>query len=115
MLNGACKSFGVISVEASSFSHSEGLGGGGGGAHKMFPPFKSGVQKCLPCLEGGMKKVAEPRFSHFVAPLPIINDQSLRVLPRETRYESSRDLTSAAPKLIRAWKSGQKQRHYIKT
>ena len=32
----------------------------------------------LPCLErGDARKVSDPRFSHFVAPLPVINDQSL--------------------------------------
>ena len=37
------------------------------------------MQEVLPCLEGGRKKVSDPRFSHFVAPppLPIINDQSI--------------------------------------
>ena len=25
----------------------------------------------------GAQKVSDPRFSHFVAPLPVINDQSL--------------------------------------
>ena len=33
-----------------------------------------GAQHVLPCLEGGAKCFGQ--FSHFVAPLPIINDQS---------------------------------------
>ena len=43
----------------------------------MFLLFKRGVQKGLPCL-GGDEKVSDPRFSHCVAPLPVINDQSLK-------------------------------------
>ena len=50
----------------------------GGGGRKKFPLFKRGSQKVLPCLEGeGARKVSDPRFSHFVAPLPISSDQSL--------------------------------------
>ena len=46
-----------------------------GGGAKSFHPVKGGTQKVLPCLEGGRKKFLDPRFSDFVAPLPIINDQ----------------------------------------
>ena len=41
-----------------------------------------GAQKVVPCLKGGggVQKVSDPRFSHFVAPpLPVINDQSLMI------------------------------------
>ena len=53
-----------------------------GGGRKKFPPFKRGVQKVLPCLEGGggaksFRPVIFPFCSH---PLPVINDQSLRPL-----------------------------------
>ena len=47
----------------------------------MFPLFKrgggDGREKFYPVLRGGAQKVLDPRFSHFVAPLPVINDQSL--------------------------------------
>ena len=36
-----------------------------------------GVQKGLSCLEWGVQKVSDKRFSHFVGPLPIINYWSL--------------------------------------
>ena len=46
----------------------------------MFPPFKrGGHEKFYPVLGGGgagVQKVSDLRFSHFVGPLPIINDQS---------------------------------------
>ena len=42
---------------------------------KGFQPFK-GARTVLPCLQGG-QKVSVLRFSHFVAPLPVINDRSL--------------------------------------
>ena len=62
-----------------SLSHAE---GGGGEVKKKFPLFKrgGGVRKVLPCLEegGGAQKIVDRRFNHFVAPLPVINDQSLR-------------------------------------
>ena len=50
----------------------------------MFPLLKrgGGARKVLPCLEGGGgAKVSDTRSSHFVAPppLPVINDQSLRL------------------------------------
>ena len=41
------------------------LGGGGGG-------------KVLLCLEGE-GEASDPQFTYFVAPLPVINDQSLSV------------------------------------
>ena len=48
------------------------------GWHKKFPLFKRGVQKVLSCLEGGGGvNVLDLRFYHFVAPLPVIYDQSL--------------------------------------
>ena len=50
---------------------------GGGGGTKSCHSLKGGAQNVLPCLEGGPQKVLDPRFSHFVAPLPVINDQSL--------------------------------------
>ena len=74
-----------------SFSHTEGGGGGcttrfevvlirelevlailigGGGGGKKFPSFKRGRNKFHP-------RWAIFPFSHFVAPLPVINDQSL--------------------------------------
>ena len=37
--------------DVKSFSHAE--GGGGGGALKRFHSLKGGVQKVLPCLNGG--------------------------------------------------------------
>ena len=43
----------------------------------MFPLFKRGGGGVLPCLEGGAYKVSDRRFSYFLPPLPIINDQSL--------------------------------------
>ena len=54
----------------------------GGGGAKSFHPLKGGGgQKVLTCLEGGEgAKSFGPAISHFVAPLPIINDQSLGVL-----------------------------------
>ena len=52
-----------------------------GGGLKKFPLFKregGGTRKVVPCLEeGGAQNVSDLRFSHFVAPLPVINDQSL--------------------------------------
>ena len=50
----------------------------------MFPLFKrgGGRKKFNPVLRegGGVQKVSDPQFSHIVAPLPIINNQSLTVL-----------------------------------
>ena len=40
--------------------------------------FQSLNEKFYSVLGGGAQTVSDPRFSHFVAPLPIINDQSLR-------------------------------------
>ena len=40
------------------------------GVAKCFYPLRRGVQKVLPCLEGGTQKGSDPRFSHFVAPPP---------------------------------------------
>ena len=58
-----------------------------GGRILTFPLFKvcgGGVrEKVYPCREGG-QKVMGPRFSYFVAPappLPVINDQSLTLVP----------------------------------
>ena len=65
---------GSFNTGAWSISHND-----GGGGTKSFQPFKGGAQKVLPCLEVGAQKVLDPRFSHFVAPLPIINDQSLSI------------------------------------
>ena len=47
----------------------------------MFPPFKGGGgrKKFYPVFSGGRAQtVLDMRFSHVVAPLPVINDQSLR-------------------------------------
>ena len=55
-----------------SFSHAE----GGGGA-KGFHPIKGGHEKLYPVLRRGRGTISDPRFSHFVAPLPVINDRSL--------------------------------------
>ena len=55
----------------------------GGGVQKVSTLRKWALEKKLPCLEEGgggegrVQKVSDPRFSHFVAPLPVINDQSL--------------------------------------
>ena len=61
-----------------------GEGGGGyktGWGNVKFYPFEKGRRKKLyPVLEGGgggAQQVSDPRFSHIVPPLPIINDQSL--------------------------------------
>ena len=59
----------------------------GGGGRIKFPPFKKkrgGAQKVVPCLEeggggGGGHQDLDRRFSRFVVPLPMINDQSLRL------------------------------------
>ena len=48
----------------------------GGGGRKTFPLFKRG-HFFYPVLRGGGQKVSDPRFTHFVVPLPVINDQSL--------------------------------------
>ena len=48
---------------------------------KSFHSLKGGgARNVLPVLRGGHKKLSDPQFSHFVAPLPIINDQSLNCL-----------------------------------
>ena len=51
----------------------------GGGGAQSFHSIKGGAQKVLPCFDGGggggsAKKVLDPLFSHFVDPLPVIND-----------------------------------------
>ena len=43
----------------------------------MFPLFKRGAQKVAPVLRGGAT-LLDSQFSHFVAPLPVINGQSLK-------------------------------------
>ena len=57
------------------------LKGGVKSFHSLKRGGGAGTQKVLPCLEGGrgVHKVSGSRFSHFVTPLPLINDQSLRV------------------------------------
>ena len=45
---------------------------------KKFPPFERGMQKVLPCLEGGPQNLLDLHFSHVVAPFAVINDQSLK-------------------------------------
>ena len=45
---------------------------------KMFPPFtRRGHERFYPVWRGRAQKVLDPHFSHFVAPHPEINDQSL--------------------------------------
>ena len=45
---------------------------GGGGREKFYPVLRGwGV---------GVQKVSDLRFSHFVAPPPVINDQSLKAV-----------------------------------
>ena len=50
---------------------------GGGGRQKTVLVILKGGAKSFHSLKGGALKVFDPRFSHFVAPLPVINDQSL--------------------------------------
>ena len=47
------------------------MGGGGGGGR---------ARNVLPCVKGGAQKVSDPRFSHFVAPLPVSNGWSLYII-----------------------------------
>ena len=57
-------------------------GGGGGGSFSHIGGAKGGwAQKVLSCLGGGVaaQNVSDQQLSHFVAPLPIINDQSLKL------------------------------------
>ena len=57
-----------------------------GGGDKKFPLFKrgGGREKFYTVLSvcvgggGGACTVSNPRFSHFIDPLPVINDQSLK-------------------------------------
>ena len=68
-----------------------------GGRKRFKKKGGGGVQKVLPCLEGGggrAQKVSDPRFSHFVAPLQVINDQSLKV--SDIFHYSLKKLTSLA-------------------
>ena len=55
----------------------------GGGGTKFYPVLK----------RGGPQKVSDPQFSHFVAPLPVINDQSLilvgQLTPVTGNYQST--------------------------
>ena len=44
---------------------------------EKFPLFKRGGAKSFTLSLGGAQKVSDPRFSHFVAPLLVINDESL--------------------------------------
>ena len=80
------------------YPHKTGGGGGGacevlplqngGGAQKRFHSLKREVaQKVLPCL------VSDLQFSHFVATLPVINDQSLKCF----RYQGPTNLVSGLP------------------
>ena len=48
------------------------LGTSGVGGHKGFHLLKGSLKKFYPVLRGAQKVW----FSHFVAPLPVINDQS---------------------------------------
>ena len=49
----------------------------GGKSVHSFPSFKNKRGgKVLPCPEGGMHTVSDPRFSHFVDPHPGINNKS---------------------------------------
>ena len=49
------------------------------GGGKGLIPLEGRAQKVVPCLErwGGVQQVLDPLFSHFVALLPVINDQPL--------------------------------------
>ena len=65
-----------------------------GGAQKVSTLQKGGgAQTVLPCLQGGGgRKSFGPAISHFVAPLPVINDQSLGVLLVIIGYRSSHQI-----------------------
>ena len=62
---GAQKVLGSFLRGSLNFSH---IVGGGGGT-KSFHHLKEG-KKFYPVLRGGLQKVSDPRFSHFVAPPP---------------------------------------------
>ena len=60
-----------------------------GGDANRFPPFKTEVEtpKFYPVLRReGAQRVLDSQFSHFVAPLPIINDRSLRHQDDDIEY-----------------------------
>ena len=71
---GGHKFWGSFYVVALSFSHIEGEEGGGA---RSFDTLKEGMQKVLPCLEGGggAKCFGPAIFPFLSPPLPIINDQ----------------------------------------
>ena len=55
------------------------LKGGTQSFEVVLTALKGGGRKmCYPVLNGGGAKSSDPRFSYFVAPLPVINDQSLK-------------------------------------
>ena len=66
------------------------------GGRKRFKKKGGGCKKFYPVLRGGgrAQKVSDPRFSHFVAPLQVINDQSLKV--SDIFHYSLKKLTSLA-------------------
>ena len=74
MLKGGTTRFGVILHSSLSLSHIE--GGEGGGAESVHS-LKGGHKMFYPVMRGGGAKVSDSRFSYFVAPLPIIIDQTL--------------------------------------
>ena len=47
-----------------------------GGGHKKCPPFKSGISESFTLSLRGPQKMSVQQFSHFVHPLPVINDWS---------------------------------------
>ena len=49
-----------------------------------------GAQNVLPCLEGGTQKVSDPRFSHFVAPPPLLVMTSFKLNFKNTVVSQTR-------------------------
>ena len=50
----------------------------GGGANSFYPLKGGRGRKTFYPILRGAQKVSDPRFSHVVAPLPVINDQSIK-------------------------------------
>ena len=82
-------------------------GGGGAGWPQQFSMFKKkkggGGGEVLPCLEwggDGGQQVLDSQFSHFVAPLPVINDRSL-TKSHPSSSSSHKSPHSAPPPILR--------------
>ena len=96
MIRGAEKALAILKGGGAKCFHPLKRWGGGGGGHSKLYPIGGG---------GEAQQVFDPRFSHFVAPLPVINYHSSRPI---SWYRTS-GFPYAVPSITTLWTLG----HYF--